>query len=50
VSHNDASVRAYCDIALVLHDGRLYAFEDLNWARTFYRGLAQNRTAQTLIG
>jgi capsular polysaccharide transport system ATP-binding protein len=50
VSHNDASVRAYCDIALVLHDGRLYAFEDLAWARTFYRGLAQNRTAQTLIG
>lgn len=50
VSHNDEGVRAYCDIALVLHDGHLYAFDDLDTARRFYRGIADNRTSQKLIG
>lgn len=50
VSHSDEGVRAYCDIALVLHAGQLYAFDDLDTARRFYRGIADKRTSQKLIG
>lgn len=36
VSHSERSVKQYCDSALVLYDGRLVAFEDIDEAIRFY--------------
>jgi capsular polysaccharide transport system ATP-binding protein len=36
VSHNEANIRALCDIALVLHNGYLVPFEDLESALEYY--------------
>lgn len=43
VSHNDQTVRQYCDIALVVDDGYLYAFADMDDARRFYRQIGDRR-------
>lgn len=37
VSHNEANIRKYCDLALVLHDGYLLPFAELEPAFDFYR-------------
>jgi capsular polysaccharide transport system ATP-binding protein len=39
VSHNTDTIRQYCDIGAVLHDGAITLFDDLEAAITFYGGL-----------
>jgi capsular polysaccharide transport system ATP-binding protein len=36
VSHDANSIKAYCESAVVLHQGRLYAFPSVDTAQTFY--------------
>lgn len=37
VSHSDDTIRQFCDMALVLHEGALVPFEDVDEAIRFYR-------------
>jgi len=37
VSHSEANIKRYCDLAMVLHDGHLIPFESLEPALDFYR-------------
>lgn len=43
VSHSEKSVRDYCDVALVIHDGYIFAFNSLKPALKFYADL-RNRS------
>jgi capsular polysaccharide transport system ATP-binding protein len=36
VSHNDQQVQQFCDIAVVIHDGRIYPFDSVKTAGKFY--------------
>jgi len=37
VSHNETSVRQYCEMAIVIYDGHLVPFESLDEAIAFYQ-------------
>ena len=37
VSHNESTIRSYCDIALVISEGCLVPFENVDDAVGFYR-------------
>ena len=39
VSHNEANIRTFCDIALVLHNGFLTPFEDIESALEYYASI-----------
>lgn len=39
VSHNDSTIRQYCDRCSVLYDGHLYPFDTVDEAVEFYEGL-----------
>lgn len=39
VSHSENAIKKYCDIAYILHDARLYRFDDVTEALAIYRGL-----------
>jgi len=45
VSHNEQTIRKNCDVATVLHDGRLHYFDDLDDAFMLYRKLLFKKTA-----
>jgi capsular polysaccharide transport system ATP-binding protein len=38
VSHDVTTIKTYCENAVVLHEGRLFAFPDVESAYTFYLG------------
>lgn len=40
ISHNPKTVREYCEMGIVLHDGNLVPFEDLNEAISYYETVA----------
>jgi capsular polysaccharide transport system ATP-binding protein len=50
VSHDDQSVRQYCEVAMVIDDGYIYAFSDMDTARRFYRQVAERRNRKTTEG
>jgi capsular polysaccharide transport system ATP-binding protein len=37
VSHNEATIRQYCDVGLVLYKGTLVPFDSIEYAVSFYR-------------
>ena len=39
VSHSEANIKKYCDLAMVLHDGHLIPFAALEPALNFYRSI-----------
>ena len=42
VSHNDTTVKQYCDMAMVIHQGEIYAFEEMDAASAYYRQLGNS--------
>lgn len=51
VSHNDQTVRQYCDMAIVIDEGCLIPFEDIDDARVYYRRVADRHyREQSKIG
>jgi len=45
VSHNEQTIRKNCDVATVLHDGRLHYFDDLDKAFMLYRSILFKKSA-----
>ncbi len=45
VSHNEQTIRKNCDVATVLHEGKLHYFDDLDDAFTMYRKLLFKKSA-----
>ena len=45
VSHNEQTIRKNCDVATVLHNGRLHYFDDLDDAFMLYRKLLFKKSA-----
>jgi capsular polysaccharide transport system ATP-binding protein len=41
VSHNDQQVQQFCDIALVIHEGAMYPFDNISTAGKFYNETLQ---------
>ena len=45
VSHNEQTIRRNCDVATVLHEGRLHYFDDLDDAFMLYRKILFRKSA-----